>query len=955
MSNTDLNALGLAIEPSAGILICSYDECKHALSVRASHVTTHLWEKHKVPLEARKNLPKVLKTLHLQNPDQAPPRNDGSPEHPLLQVYEGFACSGCRFRSLNLRLTKQHYTNPLPAGQSCPYNSHETQRNSNHNIDNFIQYVYLQTWATGSARQYWTIKRDGSLFRPIGGQATQDHLKSVQQREHERNHNRGSRNLMATHDATTSSHLTFAEQRPWLERTGWEDTYRGRDRKLLSSLIEMPFHLPQTQPFTLAQGSMVGLDHDIISPASDEKKIAALLKLVDVMMDRCEETVKQTSRNILCWLKSTRLLSTYPKPFSLVRQPSSTKKYRLLFKKALLLVFRAYRMSPSVREKLIGIRLRKRLVDSLDLIWNHASWLLDEAKVGDMDDYDNIEGVHRQGPTFMEDEGKVSDLELDTEDTEEVSGEDVDGGEDEDDNTDSYYSEDTGDEMEEMDNNNTNNERSGGAYDTFENDANGSNELQELLFGLSLALCNERPIDGQPSSILLVYFSGILGFSTSSRTFLSARSFTPYLSGLIYIQRLLFLEQALPLRAYLTLGIDCRPRTRQLERLQAMRKKYMIAGSQSAFDEFFGLRSYGRIMARSDTPAFLLRWSEDGRTVHYGDHFQLSMGQFRLLPDYVIEQARRLCNELMFGLEPVVDLSNIKDELTNSQKGFSFVTNPQNNLREAYLDLLQQAYVIPQKESLSQRGRWNWQAVFKYFKKEEAFRGLLGLAIHITGGQTPRWSELLSLWCENAELGERGIYVYGGKMIYLMRHHKAKRSTNREFIVVRFLPGEVGHLLYKYLVYIRRFVNMLERERGFGVQNMAENSPLLFRSQNAPTSKPWPTGRFNAILKDATLKVWGHAINSRLLRQLCIGITEKHDANRNVVFAWQSGHRPLQRGVTYGLDGAFPTRLQPQLLELYEWASTRWHEFLHLPSKITSTGSHQAQPHNHLGTIYANR
>jgi hypothetical protein len=57
-------------------------------------------------------------------------------------------------------------------------------------------------------------------------------------------------------------------------------------------------------------------------------------------------------------------------------------------------------------------------------------------------------------------------------------------------------------------------------------------------------------------------------------------------------------------------------------------------------------------------------------------------------------------------------------------------------------------------------------------------------------------------------------------------------------------------------------------------------------------------------------------------------------ANRNVVFAWQSGHCPLQRGMTYGLNGAFPTKLQPQLLELYEWASTRWHEFLHLPSKL---------------------
>ncbi|KAL6789523.1 hypothetical protein GGI42DRAFT_347229 [Trichoderma sp. SZMC 28013] len=166
---------------------------------------------------------------------------------------------------------------------------------------------------------------------------------------------------------------------------------------------------------------------------------------------------------------------------------------------------------------------------------------------------------------------------------------------------------------------------------------------------------------------------------------------------------------------------------------------------------------------------------------------------------------------------PTVELTKIKDELTNSQKGYSF------------------------KECLSRRDRWNWGAVYKYKRKEEVFRGLLGLAMHVTGGQTPRWSQLLSLWCENGEFGERNIYVYGGSMAYLIRHHKAKRSTNREFIVVRFLPAEVAHLLYKYLAHIRRFVDLLERERGFSGQSAVDSSPLLFRSGNAPTSKPWPT------------------------------------------------------------------------------------------------------------------
>lgn len=96
-----------------------------------------------------------------------------------------------------------------------------------------------------------------------------------------------------------------------------------------------------------------------------------------------------------------------------------------------------------------------------------------------------------------------------------------------------------------------------------------------------------------------------------------------------------------------------------------------------------------------------------------------------------------------------------------------------------------------------------------------------------------------------------------------------------------------------------------------------------------------------------------------MYRQLAIAITAKHvrevhtpfnryddrsgDADINVTFAWQSGHRPLQRGITYGLDGAYPFRLQPPLLRAYEWASTRWHEFIRQPSKKSSLG-HEETP-----------
>jgi hypothetical protein len=40
------------------------------------------------------------------------------------------------------------------------------------------------------------------------------------------------------------------------------------------------------------------------------------------------------------------------------------------------------------------------------------------------------------------------------------------------------------------------------------------NELLELVFQLSITFSTEEFVDGQPSSSLLVYFSGVLGFYT---------------------------------------------------------------------------------------------------------------------------------------------------------------------------------------------------------------------------------------------------------------------------------------------------------------------------------------------------------------------------------------------------------------------------------------------------------
>ncbi|EGU83900.1 hypothetical protein FOXB_05586, partial [Fusarium oxysporum f. sp. conglutinans Fo5176] len=130
-------------------------------------------------------------------------------------------------------------------------------------------------------------------------------------------------------------------------------------------------------------------------------------------------------------------------------------------------------------------------------------------------------------------------------------------------------------------------------------------EFLELLYQLCLTISTEHFSEGRPSSTLLVFFSGILGFSKDCSQFLLARQSCPYLSGLIYIQRLILLERALPLREYRAIGIPRRPYVNQLDQLNSVREKYMIAGTEHPLTEMTSLRDFGRNIAHTEPPSLL--------------------------------------------------------------------------------------------------------------------------------------------------------------------------------------------------------------------------------------------------------------------------------------------------------------------------------------------------------------
>jgi hypothetical protein len=328
------------------------------------------------------------------------------------------------------------------------------------------------------------------------------------------------------------------------------------------------------------------------------------------------------------------------------------------------------------------------------------------------------------------------------------------------------------------------------------------------------------------------------------------------------------------------------------------------------------------------------------------DNGALTLGQLRSLGCRALERAKVSLHRLLYGVVPDLKLDRLRDKMSNMHIGYSFVQDPSNDLSKAYLQLYSRACLDP-ADGLMSSESWKMDAVRRYLKEEMDLLINIMLIMFLRGGQAPRTTEFLSIESYNGPSTPRGLYIHDGSLAYVTRHSKARRTTNQEFNVVRYLPEEDSQLIINYLTYVRPFVAMLNRL----CCGLEQDRRLLFASSHNAESH-WKSDALTSALKKITADVVGTSFGVQIYRQLSIAVTEKHvkqieqpfnryddttvGADIGVVFAWQSGRRPMQRGTSYGIDGAYPDSLQPALLRIYRWASRQWHEFLEVQNSGSS-------------------
>jgi hypothetical protein len=440
--------------------------------------------------------------------------------------------------------------------------------------------------------------------------------------------------------------------------------------------------------------------------------------------------------------------------------------------------------------------------------------------------------------------------------------------------------------------------------------------LEDPLFRFVEFLSTEEYEDGKPSSTLLIYVSGIFGINHDGSTFERAKNYTSKLSALFYCIRIIILEATLPRFTRDRLGKKARPRFGQIDLLNEVRRRTFCLGSPAPMNELLSLRDYGRVISRSDGPSFRVAWSEDGQTISW-DNQHLPMSQLRQIGQDWLQATAAICTQLMYGWSPQIDLSQIFDDLSCTAAGYSFVTASVNGIMESYLELSRRASLAT-VNGLMADNNWDLEAVRRYLDQYAEMTLSMMLLILLLSGHALRGTELSALEHCNGPSTTRGVCVYARKMGLIFMHAKSRRTTNNEFIVVRFLPEEAGRTLHCYLVYIRPLACMLYR-----VYLETEiDSTLLFPLPSS-LREPVKTYTLTKTLARRTTSTLGFPLSVKIYRQVSIAVTEKHvqdifqpfnqyddrskDADINVAFSWQSGHRTLQRGTTYGIDGAFQT------------------------------------------------
>jgi hypothetical protein len=293
---------------------------------------------------------------------------------------------------------------------------------------------------------------------------------------------------------------------------------------------------------------------------------------------------------------------------------------------------------------------------------------------------------------------------------------------------------------------------------------------------------------------------------------------------------------------------------------------------------------------------------------------------------------------MMLGWDQTIDLATIQDDLTCRTPGWSFLSHEKNNLGFNYKALSRRAWASSFADKpFTKAGHWLSEACTAYLKAGTELASSIFAAFHLTASLPGRGTEIGSIRLLNTKLAIRHFFSREGRILIIISYNKARASNNHAFYIIRYLPPGLDLSVFKYLVYIRPFLNFLANQLNLSQYQTTE---FLFPDPNHKKkhlSSPPASNILKRLTRDLatpwTLSLYRQAalaIAKRYISELIkkINFYNPLDASSPIpMIAASAGHHPRTLLGAYAVDKALPSRLQPELLEMYLRLSTLWQDW----------------------------
>ena len=327
-----------------GVAFCT--SCKVAVPLSSLH--NHLRAVHRgINAERQRQIVKHFEALPVvRSVDELELLKDGSASLSFLKPPQpGYFCPDCTsYKTIDWRELRRHTV-------AC----HDKTSKA---ADKIALSCYLQRWThrkgCSSGSRYWkvdpsalplsntTSRREKGENKSATDLDEFEELMEMEAREDERLLRQGQENLALDEE------LEHDENTDWLRGCRWPQWFLHKPLQLIVASTKIPTHDLSRE---LYLGQWYG--RDCSSTVKSERSLLLIIQASDLVLDRCEETLRQTPRQLRCWLRSWTF-SYSPYPFEIPR-PATVRKYRRIWFRFLCYIFRISSLAHQLKENVSSI------------------------------------------------------------------------------------------------------------------------------------------------------------------------------------------------------------------------------------------------------------------------------------------------------------------------------------------------------------------------------------------------------------------------------------------------------------------------------------------------------------------------------------------------------------------------------------------------------------------------